>query len=138
MSRSPPSILNFFNLRRRKTMATDTVSPVLQEFISKTMRITTTDTRVFVGELKCTDKDKNLILAQTHEYRYPTGNELRAGVESGEGVVEEGKVKLTLKSRYIGLIVVPGEFIVKIEVEEGEGTMGSARGSMMVSVDEGS
>ncbi|PUU77846.1 hypothetical protein B9Z19DRAFT_1085394 [Tuber borchii] len=136
MSHSPPSILNFFNLRRRKTMTTDTVSPVLQEFINKTMRITTTDTRVFVGELKCTDKDKNLILAQTHEYRYPTRNGLRAEVESGEGVVEEGKVKLTLKSRYIGLIVVPGEFIVKIEVEEGQGTMGSDRGSMTVSVDQ--
>jgi len=50
-------------------------------------------------------------------------------------VVEEGKVKLTLKSRYIGLIVVPGEFIVKIEVEEGQGAMGSDRGSMTVSVD---
>ncbi|KAG0123582.1 hypothetical protein HOY82DRAFT_527129 [Tuber indicum] len=135
MSHSPPSILNFFNLRRRKNMTTDTLSPVLQEFINKTMRITTTDTRVFVGELKCTDKDKNLILAQTHEYRYPTGNGLRAEVESGEGVVEEGKVRLTLKSRYIGLVVVPGEFIVKIEVEEGQGTMGSARGSMTVSVD---
>ncbi|KAG0644657.1 hypothetical protein HOY80DRAFT_878319 [Tuber brumale] len=117
-------------------MTTDTLSPVLQEFINKTMRITTTDTRVFVGELKCTDKDRNLILAQTHEYRYPTGDGLRAEVESGEGVVEEGKVKLTLKSRYIGLVVVPGEFIVKIEVEEGQGTMGSARGSMTVSVDQ--
>ncbi|CUS09797.1 unnamed protein product [Tuber aestivum] len=120
-------------------MATDTLSPVLQEFINKTMRITTTDTRVFVGELKCTDRvpaqDKNLILSQTHEYRYPTGDGLRVEVESGEGVVEEGKVKLTLKSRYIGLIVVPGEFIIKIEAEEGQGTVGSARGSMTVSVD---
>lgn len=33
----------------------------------------------------------------------------------------EDKVRLTLKSRYIGLVVVPGEYIVKVEVEDGPG-----------------
>ena len=28
----------------------------LQAFLNKTLRVTTTDARVFVGELKCTDR----------------------------------------------------------------------------------
>lgn len=95
---------------------TPTPSPFLQSFISRTLRVTTTDTRVFLGELKCTDKDKNLILSSTHEYRYPTAKDLNTAAEEEK----EGKetVKMDLKSRYIGLVVVPGEHIVKIEVEE--------------------
>jgi hypothetical protein len=33
-------------------------------------------------------------------------------------VSEAGTVKLDMQSRYLGLVVVPGEHIVKIEVEE--------------------
>ncbi|KAH8146172.1 uncharacterized protein LAJ45_09862 [Morchella importuna] len=57
---------------------TPTPSPFLQSFISRTLRVTTTDTRVFLGELKCTDKDKNLILSSTHEYRYPSARDVSA------------------------------------------------------------
>lgn len=122
---------------RQPTMDNDTPtpSPYLQSFISKTLRITTTDTRVFVGELKCTDKvrpaplrppprppqaniqcqAKNLILSQTHEYRYPSAHEIAAAAAAGE----EERLRMQLKSRYIGLVVVPGEYIVKVEVEDG-------------------
>ncbi|KAH0610233.1 uncharacterized protein H6S33_011760 [Morchella sextelata] len=95
---------------------TPTPSPFLQSFISRTLRVTTTDTRVFLGELKCTDKDKNLILSSTHEYRYPSAQDVSAAAAAEK---EGGEtVKLDLKSRYIGLVVVPGEHVVKIEVEE--------------------
>jgi hypothetical protein len=33
-------------------------------------------------------------------------------------VSEAGTVKLDMQARYLGLVVVPGEHIVKIEVEE--------------------
>lgn len=38
-------------------------------------------------------------------------------VEKEKGTV--GGVKMALKSRYIGLVVVPGEYVVKVEVEDG-------------------
>ncbi|KAI5844640.1 hypothetical protein DFP73DRAFT_631868 [Morchella snyderi] len=102
---------------------TPTPSPFLQSFISRTLRVTTTDTRVFLGELKCTDKDKNLILSSTHEYRYPSAQDVgtaAAAEKEGAGAGAEA-VRLDLKSRYIGLVVVPGEHVVKIEVEEKKG-----------------
>ncbi|KAK6512421.1 hypothetical protein TWF481_001307 [Arthrobotrys musiformis] len=82
---------------------------LLHSFITKTLRVTTNDTRMFVGELKCTDRDANLILARTHEYRLP-----KVGLE--DVVKARGKVDLT--SRYLGLVVVMGGDICRIEVEE--------------------
>ncbi|KAL7273504.1 hypothetical protein RUND412_003642 [Rhizina undulata] len=91
-------------------------SPFLQGFINRTLRITTTDKRMFVGELKCTDKDKNLILTKTHEYHSPTENDLLSNAANA-GADARGKLKLTLRSRYLGLVVIPGEYIVKVEEE---------------------
>ncbi|RVD86290.1 uncharacterized protein DFL_004574 [Arthrobotrys flagrans] len=79
---------------------------LLHSFITKTLRVTTNDTRMFVGELKCTDRDANLILARTHEYRLPKFN------------LEEVGRKVDLTSRYLGLVVVMGVDISRIEVEE--------------------
>lgn len=36
-----------------------------------------------------------------------------------EGEATSETVKLSLKSRYIGLVVVPGEYVVRVEVEDG-------------------
>ncbi|KAK6527115.1 hypothetical protein TWF281_010307 [Arthrobotrys megalospora] len=79
---------------------------LLHSFITKTLRVTTNDTRMFVGELKCTDRDSNLILARTHEYRLPKFNP------------EDLGRKVDLTSRYLGLVVVMGVDIRRIEVEE--------------------
>ncbi|KAF8536633.1 hypothetical protein BDD12DRAFT_279415 [Trichophaea hybrida] len=98
-----------------------TPSPQLQAYINKTLRVTTTDGRFFVGDLKCTDRDRNLILASTSEYRYPPVQERE---QEGEG---SGKVRVDLKNRFIGLVVVPGNVITKIEVEE-RGTSNARRG----------
>jgi len=92
-----------------------TPSPELQTYIDQTLRVTTTDNRFFVGELKCTDRDKNLILAQTSEYRYPSRQEVLAQEQEAD---ERGRVKVDLRSRFIGLVVVPGNVITKIEIEE--------------------
>ena len=55
-------------------------------------------------------KDRNTILAHTFEYRIPPPPK-----NLGES---KEPVTLDLTSRYLGLVVVPGEYITKIEVEE--------------------
>jgi small nuclear ribonucleoprotein (snRNP)-like protein len=86
----------------------------LSQFIGKTLRIHTSDKRVFGGQMKCTDKDRNIILSLAYEYREPPADVIRQAVE------ESGNpsVPVNWTSRYVGLIVVPGEHIRKIELEE--------------------
>jgi hypothetical protein len=52
----------------------------------------------------------NIILALTQEYRKPPP----------ETVLQEGQISASVKlrSRYVGLVIVPGEHITKIEHEE--------------------
>jgi hypothetical protein len=113
----------------------------LNSLLNKNLRITTSDSRMFLGQFKCTDsvspsppstssqrantllKDRNTILAHTFEYRIPPPPKNLS--ESKEPVM------LDMTSRYLGLVVVPGEYITKIEVEEfasqmrGKSTSGS-------------
>ncbi|KAI9752142.1 MAG: hypothetical protein M4579_005742 [Chaenotheca gracillima] len=86
----------------------------LQSFLDRRLNITTTDGRIFAGQMKCTDNERNVILALTHEYRHPSAAAIRSAALSG-GV---DNVKLSLSSRFLGLVVVPGQHITKIEVEE--------------------
>ena len=69
---------------------------------------------MFVGQLKCTDKDMNLILALTQEYRQPSQQDIERAATKAEG---GGKVKVDMRKRFVGLIVVPGQYVEKIEVE---------------------
>ena len=80
--------------------------------------------------MKCTDKvgydvckrlycvdvvqNRNIILALAHEYRAPSAETIRKVVE------ESGNPSASVawNSRYVGLIVVPGQHITKIEFEE--------------------
>ncbi|USP72771.1 hypothetical protein yc1106_00045 [Curvularia clavata] len=86
----------------------------LGQFIGKNLRIHASDGRVFGGQMKCTDKDRNIILALAYEYRAPSAEAIRKAVE------ESGNQSATVawNSRYVGLIVVPGQHIKKIEFEE--------------------
>lgn len=116
-------------------------STYLQSLLNKTLRITTTDTRMFLGEFKCTDsvphpeppsyetsermaselceehkadrliQDRNIILQHTFEYRMPS-----ASSKVVESTAE--KVVKNMTSRFLGLVVVPGEYITKIELEQ--------------------
>ncbi|KZF24086.1 hypothetical protein L228DRAFT_266447 [Xylona heveae TC161] len=91
----------------------------LQSLLGKQLRITTTDTRIFVGQMRCTDRDQNVILAGTHEYRHPSPAAIRsASAKAAATVPEQSKFKLDMTSRYLGLVVVPGMHISKIELEE--------------------
>jgi hypothetical protein len=59
-------------------------------------------------------KDRNIVLAHTYEYRQPSS---RQRAEAAEKAGSE-TIKLDMSSRYLGLVVVPGHHIVKMEVEE--------------------
>ena len=87
----------------------------LTSLLNKFLHIHISDGRVFVGQLKCTDRERNIILALTYEYREPSQMDIeRAAMENQGG----SKVKVDMRKRFVGLIVVPGKYIEKIEVEE--------------------
>lgn len=68
----------------------------------------------------------NVVLAQTYEYRQPSARQIaRAAEEKKQQQQTEdspsssgSSVTLDMMSRYLGLVVVPGHHIVKMEVEE--------------------
>ncbi|KAK1963602.1 LSM domain-containing protein [Colletotrichum eremochloae] len=88
----------------------------LTSLLNKTLRIFATDGRMFLGQFKCTDPDRNVVLAHAYEYRQPSAQRRAEAVqEAAEGT---GTVSMDMTSRYLGLVVVPGQYIVKVEVEE--------------------
>lgn len=113
----------------------------LASLLNKNLLVHTTDGRMFRGEFKCTDpvgslslsraafflsavgsvltaQERNIVLAHTTEYRQPTARQ-RAQHAAEQAAAGEGRrVALNMTSRYVGLVVAPGEHIVKIELEE--------------------
>ncbi|KAI1251918.1 hypothetical protein MGN70_006489 [Eutypa lata] len=87
----------------------------LKSLVNRTLRIHTTDSRMFVGTFKCTDPNSNIILSLTHEYRQPSKQKL---AEAAAADPNSETVTADMTSRYLGLVVIPGEHIVKMEVEE--------------------
>lgn len=59
-------------------------------------------------------QDRNIILSLAYEYRAPSTEAIRKAVE------ESGNpsANVTWNSRYVGLVVVPGQHVTKIEFEE--------------------
>jgi small nuclear ribonucleoprotein (snRNP)-like protein len=89
----------------------------LTSLLNKFLHVHISDGRMFVGQLKCTDRDRNIILALTHEYREPSQKDVERAMKESDGRVKV-KVKVDMQKRFVGLIVVPGQYIEKIEVEE--------------------
>jgi len=113
----------------------------LTSLLNKTLRVHTTDTRIFVGQMKCTDKvglsglglasyavrpdnysqttikDRNLILSLTHEYRHPPASTVQDAASDMQQSGATGNVRVDMIRRFVGLVVVPGQYITKIEVE---------------------
>lgn len=114
----------------------------LEALLGKQLRIYTTDSRMFIGEFKCTDnvrlteviwcclmftlvQECNIILSMSYEHR-PTTPSSTSSTESGNikdarGGFMEGAVS----RRFMGLIVVPGQYITAIEVEDSYGSVAS-------------
>ncbi|ODA76117.1 hypothetical protein RJ55_08400 [Drechmeria coniospora] len=95
-------------------MDTEEAQEYLRSLLNKNLRVFTTDGRLFWGSLKCTDPDSNVVLAHTYEYRQPSADALRqlAGEAGGS------MIPAAMSSRYLGLVVVPGHHIVKMELEQ--------------------
>ena len=61
-------------------------------------------------------QERNIILAKTYEYRLPTEKAKKEAMERQKTLGGVGKADMT--SRFLGLVVVPGQHILKLEVEE--------------------
>ncbi|GAO49092.1 hypothetical protein SAICODRAFT_7546 [Saitoella complicata NRRL Y-17804] len=68
----------------------------LQSWLNKKTRVHASDGRIFDGKFVCVDRDQNVILADTDEYR----------IEKPE------------EKRFMGLVVVPGKHITKFEIQQ--------------------
>ncbi|KAF4339091.1 LSM domain protein [Fusarium beomiforme] len=95
-------------------MDAETARNYLTGILNKNLRVYTSDDRLFWGSLKCTDHDKNIVLAHTYEYRQPSSREREKAAEKADGET----VKVNMTSRYLGLVVIPGQHIKKMEVEQ--------------------
>jgi hypothetical protein len=62
-------------------------------------------------------QDRNVVLSVTYEYRQPSQQTLAEASAAAESANSK-TVKADMISRYLGLVVIPGEHIVKMEVEE--------------------
>lgn len=87
----------------------------LTQLLNRTLNVHTDDGRMFVGQLKCTDNERNLIMAMTHEYRQPSQIDVERAARQRTG--DWGNIRPPMKKRFVGLVVVPGQHITKIELE---------------------
>ncbi|KAK0734404.1 hypothetical protein B0T26DRAFT_688348 [Lasiosphaeria miniovina] len=90
----------------------------LRSLLNKNLRVTTTDSRMFMGSFKCTDTESNIVLQDTYEYRQPSLQALQKQVEEAVGAAAAATIKADMTSRFLGLVVVPGNHIVKMELDE--------------------
>ncbi|KAF2172060.1 hypothetical protein M409DRAFT_17302 [Zasmidium cellare ATCC 36951] len=95
----------------------DEAKAYLTNLLNRTLHVHISDGRMFVGQMKCTDNERNIILAMTHEYRQPTESDVEAATARHEKEGQTGNVKVDMKKRFVGLVVVPGQYITKIELE---------------------
>ena len=89
----------------------------LTSLLNKTLHIRISDGRLFVGQLKCTDNERNIILSMTHEYRQPSQKDIEWAAMKHERDGKEGNVMVDMKKRFVGLVVVPGWCIEDMELE---------------------
>jgi hypothetical protein len=59
-------------------------------------------------------QDRNIILALAHEYRAPSAEIIRKAIQDSGNP----STSVPWNSRFVGLVVVPGQHITKIEFEE--------------------
>ncbi|KAI0960901.1 hypothetical protein AcV7_000152 [Taiwanofungus camphoratus] len=82
----------------------------LKSLLRQTLRITIDDHRIFLGTFVGTDKQLNILLVNTEEFRI--GSDYIDGDPHG---------------RYVGQIMVPWRLVNKVEVSEGAGPVSGIR-----------
>jgi len=90
-----------------------TALEALQSFLHQLLRITTIDSRIFLGTFAGTDKPLNIILINAEEYRISQ--------DPGQ------RVRLNGNGRYVGHVLLPWKVIVKVEVYERDNAMEKER-----------
>lgn len=85
------------------TPALDSLRSLLQQIL----RITTVDSRIFMGTFAGTDKPLNIILVNAEEYR----------ISQSPGQI----VKVDENGRCVGQVVLPWRMIAKVEVHDARG-----------------
>ncbi|KAJ3214895.1 hypothetical protein HDU67_001097 [Dinochytrium kinnereticum] len=93
--------------------AADVHRESLRDLLNQKARITATDGRVFVGVFMCLDKERNLILSGTEEFK---AGEARATLPPF--LIAPPSFAPKGERRFVGLIMVPGKHIVKAEIED--------------------
>lgn len=88
----------------------------LESLLGKTLHVTVPDGRLFSGTFRCTDNESNVILSNSFEYRMPSHAMEQEALAKGQTTGQSSRVGMT--SRFVGLIVIPGKQIAKMEVEE--------------------
>ncbi|KAI0796596.1 hypothetical protein C8Q75DRAFT_802283 [Abortiporus biennis] len=73
----------------------------LQNYLRQTLRVATTDGRIFLGTFAGTDKQLNILLMNTDEFR----------LSPPENANPDG--------RFVGLVMIPRRLISKIEAHTG-------------------
>ena len=79
----------------------------LRSFLQQVLRITTVDSRIFMGIFAGTDKPLNIVLVNAEEYRISQ--------------IPGQKVEIIEDGRYVGQVLLPWKMIVKVEVQESDG-----------------
>ena len=93
----------------------------LQKWLNKNMKIKMTDGRMLVGVFVCTDKDKNVILGSCQEYVNVPDDHVEENKISTETADSNGS-----EPRLLGLAMIPGRHIVKIEVDDNTAPIATA------------
>ncbi|KAI9090075.1 hypothetical protein DFS34DRAFT_585279 [Phlyctochytrium arcticum] len=70
----------------------------LRQYLNARSRVTISDGRKFVGNFVCIDKGRNMILSFAEEF-HPD----------------------TVEGRFVGLIMIPGNHLMKVELENPDG-----------------
>ena len=71
----------------------------LRLLIGRTLRIQISDSRLFLGTFACTDRERNVILTNTEEFRL------------------DALAAATSQGRYVGMVMIPWKYVTKAEVE---------------------
>ncbi|KAG7529768.1 hypothetical protein FFLO_05408 [Filobasidium floriforme] len=91
--------------------STSTSSAFLQNLLNKTLRIKLADSRTFIGQFICVDRQQNIILSNAEEFLSPE-LERKRGAPVSRGY---------FGGREMGMVMFRGKDVLRIEAEDGDG-----------------
>lgn len=85
-------------------------------FIEKTVLLHVSDGRAFRGTFLCVDDGMNVILANADELR-PVSDSSSSGPSAVSLGTDEDTTDSTIATRWVGMVMVPGHHVQKIEIK---------------------